>query len=169
MTAKGICIVGAGISGLTLVLRLQQLSLDVTLYTESSADEMRRGRLPSTVAQMKSTRARKRTLGSEQFAAAGSLVDAAKISIKGEPPLEFRGILDSPFHAIDFRLLIPGGPLRQPVQRSGHRLGRVLRPGARRRPAGLRRAGPGAVGAVDLPSRKRGKEPEEGLQPVTGS
>lgn len=107
MTAKGIGIVGAGISGLTLALRLQQLGVDVTLYAESSADEMRRGRLPNTVARMKSTRARERALGSEHFAAAGSLVDAAKISIKGEPPLEFRGILDSPFHAVDFRLLIP--------------------------------------------------------------
>ncbi|WP_433237989.1 styrene monooxygenase/indole monooxygenase family protein [Streptosporangium sp. CA-135522] len=107
MTAKGIGVVGAGISGLTLALRLQQLGVDVTLYAESSADEMRQGRLPNTVARMRATRDRERALGSEHFALAGSLSDTAKISIKGEPPLEFTGTVNDPFHAVDFRLLIP--------------------------------------------------------------
>ncbi|MEV4249456.1 styrene monooxygenase/indole monooxygenase family protein [Streptosporangium canum] len=107
MTSRGIGVVGAGISGLTLALRLQQLGVDVTLYAESSADGMRRSRLPNTVARMKATRAREQALGSEHFALAGSLSDTAKISIKGEPPLEFQGALEHSFHALDFRLLIP--------------------------------------------------------------
>ncbi|MCT9932127.1 NAD(P)-binding protein [Planotetraspora sp. A-T 1434] len=107
MTTNGIGVVGAGISGLTLALRLQQLGVDVTLYSESTADQMRRGRLPNTVARMKRTLARERALGSEHFAVEGSLVGTARISITGEPPLEFGGSLDEPFHGLDFRLLLP--------------------------------------------------------------
>ncbi|MFG1873547.1 styrene monooxygenase/indole monooxygenase family protein [Sphaerisporangium sp. NPDC049003] len=107
MTTSGIGIVGAGISGLTLALRLRQLGVDVTLYTEKTADQLRGGRLPNTVARMKRTRDRERALGSEHFAEDGSLASTAKISIKGEPPLEFQGTLDEPFHAVDFRLLLP--------------------------------------------------------------
>ncbi|MBE3014791.1 NAD(P)-binding protein [Microbispora sp. NEAU-D428] len=104
---SGIGVVGAGISGLTLALRLQQLGVDVTLYAESTADEMRQARLPNTVVRMKHTRARERALGCEHFAFDGSLAHTATIFIKGEPPLEFRGMLDDPFHAVDFRLLLP--------------------------------------------------------------
>ena len=107
MTLSEIGIVGAGISGLTLALRLRQLGIDVTLYAEQTADEMRGGRLPNTVARMWHTRAREQSLGSEHFAEEGSLARAATISIKGEPPLEFRGHLKAPIHAVDFRLLLP--------------------------------------------------------------
>ncbi|GAA3624168.1 hypothetical protein GCM10022419_132260 [Nonomuraea rosea] len=40
----GIGVVGAGISGLTLALRLQQLGVDVTLYSEGDAGSLRSGR-----------------------------------------------------------------------------------------------------------------------------
>ncbi|MEV7964903.1 styrene monooxygenase/indole monooxygenase family protein [Sphaerisporangium sp. NPDC088356] len=107
MTTSEIGVVGAGISGLTLALRLRQLGVDVTLYTEKTADELRGGRLPNTVARMGRTRDRERALGSEHFADAESLSKTARISIKGEPPLEFEGTIEKPFHAADFRLLLP--------------------------------------------------------------
>ncbi|MFC4591484.1 styrene monooxygenase/indole monooxygenase family protein [Sphaerisporangium corydalis] len=107
MTSSGIGVVGTGISGLTLALRLRQLGVDVTLYTEKTADQMRGGRLPNTVARMWRTRERERTMGCEHFAVEGSFATTAKISLKGAPPLEFRGVLDEPFHAVDFRLLLP--------------------------------------------------------------
>ncbi|MCW2878128.1 MAG: hypothetical protein JWQ95_2228 [Sphaerisporangium sp.] len=107
MTTSGIGIVGTGISGLTLALRLQQLGVDVTLYAEKTADEMRSGRLPNTVARMWHTRDRERALGSEHFVSDGSLARRATISIKSEPPLEFEGTLAQPMHAVDFRLLLP--------------------------------------------------------------
>ncbi|MEU8270461.1 styrene monooxygenase/indole monooxygenase family protein [Sphaerisporangium sp. NPDC049002] len=129
MTTSGIGIVGAGISGLTLALRLRQLGVDVTLYTEKTADQLRGGRLPNTVARMKRTRDRERALGSEHFAEDGSLASTAKISIKGEPPLEFQGTLDEPFHAVDFRLLLPAF-LDDYTSRGGRLVGTEPSPGA---------------------------------------
>ncbi|MGW0806755.1 styrene monooxygenase/indole monooxygenase family protein [Nonomuraea sp. NPDC002799] len=103
----GIGIAGAGISGLTLALRLQQLGVDVTLYTEHDAGALRAGRLPNTVGRMGHTQARERELGSAHFREPGSLMPAAKLSIKGDPPLEFVANVAEPFHSVDFRLLLP--------------------------------------------------------------
>ncbi|SEF68625.1 2-polyprenyl-6-methoxyphenol hydroxylase [Nonomuraea solani] len=103
----GIGIVGAGISGLTLALRLRQRGVETTLYCERDAAAMRASRLPSTVARMGHTQARERELGSEHYRDPASLMRTAKLSIKGEPPLEFTANVAEPFHAVDFRLLIP--------------------------------------------------------------
>ena len=51
-------IVGAGTAGLHLALLLQQRGLQPTLYAERSADEVRDGRLPNTVAHHHHTRSR---------------------------------------------------------------------------------------------------------------
>ncbi|MET7329955.1 styrene monooxygenase/indole monooxygenase family protein [Nonomuraea sp. NPDC005650] len=100
-------IVGAGISGLTLALRLQQLGVEATLYSEHDAGSMRSGRLPSTVGRMGHTQARERELGSEHYRDPGCLMASAGLSIKGDPPLEFLARVSEPFHAVDFRLLLP--------------------------------------------------------------
>ncbi|MEV0995669.1 styrene monooxygenase/indole monooxygenase family protein [Nonomuraea sp. NPDC050202] len=106
-TGTGIGIVGAGISGLTLALRLQQLGVETTLYCESDADTLRKGRLPATVVRMGHTRARERELGSEHYRDPACLMNRAMLSIKGEPPLEFTAGTAEPFHAVDLRLLLP--------------------------------------------------------------
>ena len=61
MTTIGIT--GAGYSGLTLALRLQQLGIDTTVYVEATPDAMRSGRLPNTVGRFGTTVARERSLG----------------------------------------------------------------------------------------------------------
>ncbi|WP_081426384.1 FAD-dependent oxidoreductase [Sorangium cellulosum] len=58
-----IAIVGAGMAGLHLALHLQKEGLDVSLYEERAPDEIRAGRLPSTVALSPLTRERQRALG----------------------------------------------------------------------------------------------------------
>ncbi|MGW3344721.1 styrene monooxygenase/indole monooxygenase family protein [Nonomuraea rubra] len=103
----GIGIVGAGISGLTLALRLQQLGVATTLYCENDADTVRKGRLPATVARMGHTQDRERELGSAHYRDPGCLMSRARLSIKGEPPLEFTANVAQPFHAVDLRLLLP--------------------------------------------------------------
>jgi len=103
----GIGIVGAGISGLTLALRLRQLGVEATLYSERDAESMRSGRLPNTVARTGGTRARERELGCEHYADPGNLMDTAKFSVKGVPPLEFSGRISDPYSVVDFRLLLP--------------------------------------------------------------
>ncbi|GII62902.1 alanine-phosphoribitol ligase [Sphaerisporangium krabiense] len=107
MTSSGIGIVGTGISGLTLALRLQQLGVEVTLYAEKTADELRAGRLPNTVARMRRAQEREEILGSVHGRLEGSLVSGARVHVGGTPPLEFRGTLADPFHAADFRVLLP--------------------------------------------------------------
>ncbi|MEV0382493.1 styrene monooxygenase/indole monooxygenase family protein [Nonomuraea sp. NPDC050643] len=103
----GIGIVGAGISGLTLALRLQRLGVRSTLYCEDDAEGMRAARLPNTVARMGHTQARERELGSEHYRDPGCLMRTAGLSIKGDPPIEFTAHVSEPFHAVDFRLLLP--------------------------------------------------------------
>ncbi|MCF6469556.1 monooxygenase [Nonomuraea sp. MG754425] len=103
----GIGIVGAGISGLVLALRLQQLGVGATLYSEHDPDGLRGGRLPNTVGRAGHTQARERELGSEHFRDPGAIMPSASLSIKGDPPLEFTGSFGEPFHAVDFRLLVP--------------------------------------------------------------
>ncbi|NUR87964.1 MAG: NAD(P)-binding protein, partial [Nonomuraea sp.] len=103
----GIGIVGAGISGLTLALRLQQLGVEATLYSEADAAALGRGRLPNTVGRMRRTQARERELGSVHYRDPGCLMNTARLSIKGDPPLEFTAHVEEPFHAVDFRLLLP--------------------------------------------------------------
>lgn len=116
----GIGIVGAGISGLTLALRLQQLGVEATLYSEGDADSMRSGRLPNTVARAGRTRARERELGCEHFADPACLMDTAAFSITGVPPLEFTGRISDAYHVADFRLLLPA--LMEDFARRGGRI-----------------------------------------------
>ncbi|MDP4509765.1 styrene monooxygenase/indole monooxygenase family protein [Nonomuraea turcica] len=103
----GIGIVGAGIAGLTVALRLRQLGVETTLYSVGDADAIRSGRLPGAVARTGGMRARERELGCEHYADPGCLVDAASFSIKGVPPLEFTGRIADPYSVVDFRLLLP--------------------------------------------------------------
>ncbi|MGW2159325.1 styrene monooxygenase/indole monooxygenase family protein [Nonomuraea sp. NPDC001699] len=103
----GVGIVGAGISGLTLALRLQQLGVPTTLYSEGDAEDLGRGRLPNTVGRMARAQARERELGSLHFLDPGCLLTAGRLSIKGDPPLEFTARVAEPFHAVDFRVLLP--------------------------------------------------------------
>ncbi|MFI6926770.1 styrene monooxygenase/indole monooxygenase family protein [Nonomuraea spiralis] len=103
----GIGIVGAGISGLTLALRLQQLGVATTLYSEGDAAGLGRGRLPNTVGRMARAQAHERELGSLHFLDPGCLLSSGRLSIKGDPPLEFTARVAEPFHAVDFRLLLP--------------------------------------------------------------
>ncbi|MGN9837992.1 styrene monooxygenase/indole monooxygenase family protein [Nonomuraea sp. H19] len=116
----GIGIVGAGISGLTLALRLQQLGVEATLYSEGDAESMRSGRLPNTVARTWLTRARERHLGCEHYADPACLMDAADFAITGVPPLKFSARLLDPSHVADFRLLLPA--LMEDFARRGGRI-----------------------------------------------
>ncbi|MEV4392392.1 styrene monooxygenase/indole monooxygenase family protein [Nonomuraea sp. NPDC049607] len=116
----GVGIVGAGISGLTLALRLQQLGVPTTLYSEGDAEDLGRGRLPNTVGRM----ARERELGSLHFLDPGCLLTAGRLSIKGDPLPPDAGQVDrwSRGHELmvvatgrrSVRALFPRDPARSP-------------------------------------------------------
>ena len=103
MTTIGI--VGAGIAGLHLALYLQKHGVPVTLYTDRSPDEVRRGRLPATVALMGATRDRDAALGTNHWDGHGT--PAIRVRVTGDPPLVLTGALTQPFLFIDMRVYLP--------------------------------------------------------------
>lgn len=102
-----IAVVGAGISGLHLALRLQQAGLPTTLYAERSPEELAAGRPTNLVVRFDHTRVRERALevahwDSDEFATHGVNLAAAT-----DPPLGFYGRLSAPASAVDFRIYLP--------------------------------------------------------------
>jgi styrene monooxygenase A-like protein len=105
MTTIGI--VGAGIAGLHLALHLQKHCIEATLYADRSAEEIRGGRLPSTVALMGATRARDTALGTNHWDAPELGTHGMAIRIAGEPPLSVSANVTLPFLFIDMRVYVP--------------------------------------------------------------
>src|SRR5919109_4438638 len=101
---NSIGIVGSGIAGLHLALFLQQHSVPVTLYSDRTAEQIRAGRLPSTVARFEHTRARERALGVDHWSALAHDVLWTRVYINGQPPLTFRGDMARPWSFVDMRL-----------------------------------------------------------------
>src|SRR6187200_2368158 len=84
MTTIGI--IGAGYSGLTLALRLQQLGIDTTVYAEAGPDAVRSGRLPNTVGRFGRAVARERSLGIDDDPGAGRTITG--IQFAAGPPVD---------------------------------------------------------------------------------
>jgi hypothetical protein len=97
-------IVGAGISGLHLALRLQAAGVETTLYASRSAQEMRESRLPNTVARFWSARSRERELGVDHWP--DWEWRHVHFSVAGTP-LAFTGRCAQPPSSIDFRIYLP--------------------------------------------------------------
>lgn len=68
---------------------------------KSSADEIRGGRLPNTVALTSVTRAREAALGLDHGTATEHDTCAMAIRIEGSPPLAFRAVIEPPALFID--------------------------------------------------------------------
>ena len=100
-------IVGGGTAGLHLALFLQQNGVEPTLYAERTADEVRAGRLPNTVAHHHRTRARERTLGVNHWDETGPSYGRHSHYFGGEQPLRFPGDFTEESLAVDYRLYLP--------------------------------------------------------------
>jgi 2-polyprenyl-6-methoxyphenol hydroxylase-like FAD-dependent oxidoreductase len=100
-------IIGGGTAGLHLALFLQQRDVDLTLYAERSADEVRRGRLPNTVIHNHRTRSREKALGVNFWDESALPIDGHWHYIAGEQPLSFPGYFAAPSQGIDYRLYQP--------------------------------------------------------------
>ncbi|HEY4020868.1 MAG TPA: styrene monooxygenase/indole monooxygenase family protein [Pseudonocardiaceae bacterium] len=101
-----IAIVGTGISGVQLALRLQQAGAATTLYAERSLAEMAAGPPLNMVVRFEQTRQRERDLGVSHFSPDGD-VHAINFAAEGEHPLKFMGRLGQPGSGVDFRLYLP--------------------------------------------------------------
>lgn len=100
-------IVGSGIAGLHLALYLQKQGIEATIYSDRSADEIRRGRLPGTTALMGMTRVRDTALGTDHWSAPEHGTRAIAFRIEGSPPLAFRAEVEQPLLFIDMRVYVP--------------------------------------------------------------
>jgi 2-polyprenyl-6-methoxyphenol hydroxylase-like FAD-dependent oxidoreductase len=100
-------IVGAGISGLHLALRLQQSGVDTTVYAPRTADEQRAGRVANFVGRFGRTRDREHALGVSDGNKPDWELDAVRMTVGGPHPLGFAAMLRKPASAVDFRLYLP--------------------------------------------------------------
>src|SRR5690349_13194171 len=105
MTSIGI--VGSGIAGLHLALYLQKQGIEATLYSDRSAEEIRGGRLPNTVALLGATRARDTALGTNHWSAPEHGTYSLAMRIAGSPPLTFCSHVAEAALFIDMRVYVP--------------------------------------------------------------
>ncbi len=113
-----IAIAGAGISGLTLALRLQQQGVETTLWTDRTPEQIRGGRLLNLVARFEPTLARERELGVNHWNFPDFALHAAHVDVVGTP-IAFRGDLDRPARFVDFRIYL-ARLLEDYAERGGH-------------------------------------------------
>ena len=101
-----VAIVGAGISGVTLALRLQQLGVDTTLLCDRTPAEQRAGRVENLVARFPATRDRERRLSVAHWDDLGSCASQGiDVDVIGTS-LGFLGCFERPAQGIDFRVYV---------------------------------------------------------------
>ncbi|MFJ5260992.1 styrene monooxygenase/indole monooxygenase family protein [Streptomyces sp. NPDC088387] len=102
-----IAIVGAGISGLHLALRLQQAGLTTTVYAERSAEEVAAGRPLSLPVWFGRTRQRERELGVAHWDGPDNQVRGVNFVGPAGSGVGFYGDFDEPASGVDLRIYLP--------------------------------------------------------------
>jgi 2-polyprenyl-6-methoxyphenol hydroxylase-like FAD-dependent oxidoreductase len=102
-----IAIVGAGISGLHLALRLQQAGVATTVYAEHSPQEVAASRPHSLPVRFGATRRRERELGVAHWEGPQDDTHGVNLVAPGDPAVHFFGRLGEPASGIDLRLYLP--------------------------------------------------------------
>jgi 2-polyprenyl-6-methoxyphenol hydroxylase-like FAD-dependent oxidoreductase len=106
MTSIGI--IGSGISGLQLALRLQQLGVHATVYSAETVDQLGSGRPRNFPARFGPTQRREEQLGVFDWAFADAQVRNWAVTMRTEgPSLEFLADLTPPSSVVDFRIYLP--------------------------------------------------------------
>lgn len=105
MTSIGI--IGSGIAGLQLGLFLQQHGIPVTIYSDRTPEQLRRGRLPNTVGRAEHTQQRERALGTHHWERPDFRLSSLHVRINADPPLVFRGDMSWAASFVDMRLYQP--------------------------------------------------------------
>ena len=103
---RTIGIVGSGIAGLHLGLKLQQAGVAATIYSDRTPEQIRAGRIPNLVARFGRTQARERALGVDHWSTPDFTVPTVQFRINGEHPLAFRGTLSEPMSVVDMRVYL---------------------------------------------------------------
>lgn len=118
-------ILGDGISGLHLALRLQQLGIPAALYGAAPPEAVRRGRAMNFVARSGRTQARERDLGVDFWHAPDTRAVARTVRVHASRPLAFRADPQPPYSMVDFRIYLPA-LLEEYLRRGGRHTVREL-------------------------------------------
>lgn len=102
-----IAIIGTGISGVQLALRLQQAGAATTMYAERGLADVAAGPPLNMVVRFEQTRARERELGVSHWETPDSDVFGINVAAEGEHPIGFRGQFEAPGSGVDFRIYLP--------------------------------------------------------------
>lgn len=106
MTSIGI--IGSGISGLQLALRLQQLDIHTTVYSAQTTNQIRSARPKNFPARFDQTQQREELLGVHNWRFADAQVQSWSVTIQTNGPvLEFLADLTPPSSVVDFRIYLP--------------------------------------------------------------
>ncbi|MBM7773184.1 2-polyprenyl-6-methoxyphenol hydroxylase-like FAD-dependent oxidoreductase [Actinokineospora baliensis] len=100
-------IVGSGIAGLHLGLYLRKHDIDVTIYSDKTAEQLAGGRLLNTVAHHRTTLERETELGVDHWDLDEYGYFCNHHYIGGPEPLYFRGDFPTPSRALDYRVYLP--------------------------------------------------------------
>ncbi|EWM12207.1 styrene monooxygenase/indole monooxygenase family protein [Kutzneria sp. 744] len=101
-------VIGAGISGLQLALRLQQLGVPVTLYSTQTPDELAAMRPRNFPARFGPTQQREESLDVHAWHFDEARVHSWSITMHGDDrDLEFSAALTPPSSVVDFRVYLP--------------------------------------------------------------
>lgn len=111
-------IVGDGISGLHLALRLQQLGIATTLFGRTPPDGLRSARALNFVARSGRTRQREALLGVDFWHEPDTLAEARTITVHAARPLHFRADPHPAYSVVDLRIHLPA-LIEEYVRRGG--------------------------------------------------
>jgi hypothetical protein len=103
MAMTTIGIIGAGIAGLQLGLRLRQAGIAATIYTDRTADQLLASRIANIVLRSAPTRERERRLGVAHWDAEAAALKRLTIRVGGPQPLSFSGFFEQAPMSVDMR------------------------------------------------------------------
>ncbi|MBV8457568.1 MAG: hypothetical protein JO122_13245 [Acetobacteraceae bacterium] len=106
-TSKHIGIIGAGIAGLHLGLRLQRLGIDCTIITDRTPEQVAAAQLANIVAHWPTTLWRERILGVCHWPADEFGFNGLHYSIQTPKPIEIECRAAQPARAVDYRIYLP--------------------------------------------------------------
>lgn len=112
-------IVGTGISGLQLALRLHQFGIPATVYAPQTPEDIRGGPPVNLVTRFGPTRAREEALGITHWAGARFDNPAMHVHVEAPGGPHFGAKLPTPASSVDFRLYL-ATLLEELLHRGGH-------------------------------------------------
>jgi hypothetical protein len=117
--SRHIGIIGAGIAGLHLGLRLRQLDIPCTIMTDRTPDQVAAGRLANTVPHWSATLQRERVLRVGHWPGEQFGFNMFRNVIQTPQPIDIRGYAAAPARAVDYRMYLPR-LMQDFVARGGH-------------------------------------------------